>query len=245
MKHSEQWYSHRLDTEMRVVRWGHYGVPLLLFPTAGGDPEEVERFQLIERLQPFIQEGRLKVYSLDSLNGRTWLDHPSVAHRVWIHQQFDQYLRHEAVPWIYHDCQSGEVPILTAGASIGAFNALNSICRHPGIFCTAICMSGTFDIQRWLEGQWYDAFFYHSPLQFLPGLSGPQLQQLQRSRVILATGQGRYENPGESWNVAHLLGQKGVPNRVDLWGPQWDHEWDTWRAMLPHYVQEALQSLGQ
>ena len=33
--------------ETQVVRWGNYGLPLLLFPTAGGDAEEVERFYLI------------------------------------------------------------------------------------------------------------------------------------------------------------------------------------------------------
>ena len=29
---------------------------------------------------------------------------------------------------------------------------------------------------------------------------------------------GLHEAPGESWRVAHVLGSKGVPNRVDLWG---------------------------
>ena len=45
MKEKVSWYSHRLETEMPLVRYGHYGIPLLLFPTAGGDAEELERFQ--------------------------------------------------------------------------------------------------------------------------------------------------------------------------------------------------------
>jgi hypothetical protein len=25
---------------------------------------------------------------------------------------------------------------------------------------------------------------------------------------------------------------------VDNWGPQWPHEWHTWREMLPQYLRE-------
>ena len=32
---------------MTVARWGHWGAPVLLFPTAGGDAEEIERMQVI------------------------------------------------------------------------------------------------------------------------------------------------------------------------------------------------------
>jgi esterase/lipase superfamily enzyme len=240
MKHVDCWYSPRLQKDMHIVRWGHYGRPLLLFPTAGGDPEEVERFHLVNRLQPFIDEGRLKVYSIDSLNGRVWMTDPSIAHRVWVHKQFDEYVRQEVVPWIFHDCRTDFIEVFAAGASIGALNALSSVCRHPDIFRAAICISGTYDIQRWLEGQWIDDFYFVSPLQFVPGLSGHHLDQLRNCFVILATGQGRWEAPGESWKVARVLGQQGIPNRVDLWDHSWDHDWETWRHMLPQYVGELL-----
>ena len=29
-----------------------------------------------------------------------------------------------------------------------------------------------------------------------------------------------------------------IPNRVDQWGEEWDHDWPTWRAMLPLYLDE-------
>ena len=40
--------------------------------------------------------------------------------------------------------------------------------------------------------------------------------------------------------VAHVLGLRHVPNRVDLWGPQHDHDWPTWREMLPKYLDELV-----
>ncbi len=240
VKEKISWYSHRLESDFQVVRWGSYGLPLLLFPTAGGDAEEVERFFLIKQLEPFIHAGRLKVYSLDSINGRVMLTSKSVEHRIWMQKQFDEVVRNDVTALIYNDCRT-ELPIFTAGASIGAFNALNSLCRHPNIFSLAICMSGTYNLERWLEGRWFDEFYYQSPVHFIPGLNGgEQLDQLRSRMVILATGQGKNEDPGESWLVAHVLGQKGIPNRVDLWGNEWEHDWGTWRAMLPKYVEEYL-----
>ena len=50
---------------MTLARWGHYGVPVLVFPTAGGDAEEVERHHLVGHLWPgWSRTGRIKVYSL-------------------------------------------------------------------------------------------------------------------------------------------------------------------------------------
>jgi len=43
---------------------------------------------------------------------------------------------------------------------------------------------------------------------------------------------------GESWRMAKVLGAKGIPNRVDSWGPSWHHDWVTWREMLPKYLAE-------
>src|SRR5262245_35246951 len=57
----------------RLSRWGHYGTPLLLFPTAGGDFEEVERFHLIGAIAALVEAGRVKVFSLDGLAAHAWL----------------------------------------------------------------------------------------------------------------------------------------------------------------------------
>jgi esterase/lipase superfamily enzyme len=242
MKQTWTWYSARLKCETTMVRWGHFGVPLLLFPTAGGDAEEVERFFLVKTLEPFIHDGRIKVYSVDSVAGRTWLTNNSVAHCVWIQKQFDEYLVHEAVPNIYRDCQTEGLEMLVAGASIGAFNSLLAICRHPQIFRSAVCMSGTYDIAKWLQGQWFDEFHHLSPLHFVPHLPDDQKTSRLRERfIVLPTGQGAHEDPGESWRVAHVLGQKQIPNRVDLWDASWPHDWVTWRRMLPQYIDEMLE----
>ena len=40
---------------------------------------------------------------------------------------------------------------------------------------------------------------------------------------------GPLGEPGRSWRMAGVLGAKGIPNRVDPWGPEYDHDWPTWR----------------
>ena len=42
LKTSSKWFSHRVQQETQLVRWGTFGTPVLMFPTAGGDAEEIE-----------------------------------------------------------------------------------------------------------------------------------------------------------------------------------------------------------
>lgn len=239
---SSRWYSDRIRSWLTLSRWGHYGTPVLLFPTAGGDAHECERFQMIEALSPLLAAGRVKVYSVDSIAGAAWISgqhHP--LHCAWLQNRFDEAILHEVVAAIRDDCRTPDIEIVTAGASIGAFHAVASICRHPEVFRAAIGMSGTYDLSRWLYGHWSDDFYYSSPVHYLPGLgAGDQLHRLRSRFILLPTGQGRWEDPGETWKIAHVLGSRGVPNRVDLWGGEWDHDWPTWRAMLPHYLHELV-----
>lgn len=235
-KKIERWLSDRMRQEITLARWGHFGTPVLVFPTAGGDAEEIERHHLLGHLEPLIDAGRIKVYSCDSLAGRAMArGEGSVAYRAWLFNQFQQAVAKEVVPAIHAD--TGPLDVIVAGASIGAFNSLALICRWPEIFRTAICMSGTYDIERFLGG-FTDDLYFSSPLHFLPGLQGPSLEQLRRRFVVLASGTGPWEDIDSSWAAAKALGSKGVPNRVDDWGPKYEHDWPTWWAMLPTYLDQ-------
>ena len=234
-----RWHSQRLERDVQLVRWGHYGTPVLLFPTAGGDAEEVERFHLIRVLEPLISEGRIKVYSTDSVAGRAWIsgDH-GAEYCSRLQNRFDAFVYEEITPAIRTDCASEDIEIIATGASIGAFNAVATVCRHPDAYRMAIGMSGTYDLSKYLEGRMYSDFYFSSPVHYLPDLEGPQLERLRTRFILLPSGEGNWEDIGESWRLARILGARKVPNRVDPWGPQWHHEWETWREMLPKYLGE-------
>ena len=241
-KQKSTWHSERMRTEATLVRWGHFGRPVLLFPTAGGDCEEIERFHVIGALDALLGAGKIKVYSCDSVAGRVMLKQEgSPAHRMWMLNMFHQYVRHEVVPAIRMDCKADDVEIIVAGSSIGAFHAAAMVCRWPQIFSHALACSGTYDLLRFLgqpKPEPSDDFLVSSPLHFLPSLAGMHLDKLRTRFLLIPSGTGRAEDIGESWALARSLGAKGVPNRVDDWGPEWHHDWVTWRKMFPQYLEE-------
>jgi esterase/lipase superfamily enzyme len=239
VKTVERWYSERLQREIGVVRWGTSGRPVLIFPSAGGDAEEIERYGLVDACERLLAEGRVKLYSADSVAGQAMVTKEGPAgHRMWLLNQFHECVRREVVPAIHADLGGQEMDVIAGGASIGAFNAVAVLCRYPDVFAAAIGMSGSYRIERFYDEASSQDLYFSAPLQFLPGLDGPQLDLLRARFAILASGAGRWENVGESWQMASALGAKGIPNRVDNWGAEWDHEWTTWRAMLPQYLAE-------
>jgi esterase/lipase superfamily enzyme len=240
MKVTEHWWSDRMGQDLSLVRWGHYGVPVLLFPTAGGDAEEVERNQLVGRLAPMIDAGRIKVYSCDSAAGRAMAQKVGSSQwRMWLFNAYHQAVAEEIVPAIHAD-SNGPQPIVTAGASIGAFNAVAMVCRYPHLFSAAIGMSGTYAIEQFIDGPGTDDLYFSSPLRFVPGLEGDALETLRQRFILMASGTGAHEDVGESFAVAKVLGDKGIPNRVDDWGPGYVHDWPTWWEMLPRYLDDLV-----
>lgn len=224
-----------------VRRWGWWGTPVLLFPTAGGDAEECERMKMMVSLRPLLEAGRIKVYSCDSLGGQELTRKGrTTATFAKAQNEFDRFLADEMHAWIAADCEAkGPLEVVTMGASIGAYNAAAAVCRHPDLFSKAICLSGTYDLTKWLEPPYSTEYYFTSPMHFVVNLpEGPQLAALRRRFILLATGSGPWEEPQQSWRLAHVLGSKNVPNRVDDWGKDYDHNWPTWREMAPKYLSE-------
>lgn len=44
------------------------------------------------------------------------------------------------------------------------------------------------------------------------------------------------------WNVVHRLAEslrdKQIPHDLFVWGPQWPHDWPSWRAQAAHYLSD-------
>jgi esterase/lipase superfamily enzyme len=232
------WHSPILSQQMPIVSYGDRGRPILLFPTAAADFLENERFFLVKSVEPFIQQGRIRLFSIDSINRQAWMDRTlPVAEQARRQALYAAYVESEVVPFIRSACGSDQ-GIGTAGASFGAFHAANTLFRHPDLFDTLIAMSGFYDLgPDYLHGYSDDNCYYNNPAWFLPGLSGQYLELLrQRSRIIIVSGQGAYEAPDASRSLSEILGRKGIPHVLDLWGTDVNHDWPWWRKMLPHYV---------
>jgi esterase/lipase superfamily enzyme len=144
-KQAWTWTTPRLPQPARMVRWGHFGAPVLIFPTAGGDFEEIERFQLVAALGGLIDGGRIKVYSIDAVAARAWLAATtSVQECVSLEKSYDTFLYEEVLQRIRVDCKDDHLEPILAGASLGAATAVTTLCRHPDSFRAAIGLSGVY-----------------------------------------------------------------------------------------------------
>ena len=107
--HREQhhWFSPRLGREMNILVYGHYGQPIVVFPTSGGDEREYAGQGMIDALGHHIEAGRVKFYCVNSMNNESWYDkqaHPR--HRSWVQSMYDAYIAHEVAPFIQSHCQT-------------------------------------------------------------------------------------------------------------------------------------------
>jgi esterase/lipase superfamily enzyme len=237
-KQTTSWYSHRLHKEMPIAVYGYYGFALLLVPTAAADFLEYERFQLMDAISPFIDSGKVKVFSINSINNESWLNNEmEPKHKIIRHQQFNEYVYEEVIPFI-RTHTSHETPIIIAGASFGALHSMNLFLKRPDLLNGVIAMSGVYDLTEYTKGYYDEDVYFNSPQHYLPNLTDHNiLEQVRRSHHIhLFSGSGPYEDPNASRTFASLLYNKGINYELDIWGSEWPHDWSTWRHMLPHYL---------
>ena len=232
-----RWYSHRLGLDLGVVVHGHWGQPLLGFPTSAGDEFELEGQSMIGALADFIDGGKIKFYSINSINGLSFYNkgaHPF--HRSYVQSVFDSYLREEVVPFIWDNCR-GQVAISTMGASFGAYHAANSLFRHPDVIKRCFAMSGVYDVSSFMDGLYDDNFYFNNPSDYLRTLSDPwYYEQYHTCDIHIATGHGPYENARPSYEFSGLLAGKGIPHHLDDWGDMGGHDWPYWVHQMRHYI---------
>ena len=232
------WYSPALGKDMPIVSYGHYGFALLLIPTAAADYLEYERFQLIDALAPLINAGKLRVFSIDSMNKESWMNNEMVPeHKAIRHNQFNEYVFNEVVPFI-RNTTSGDTMIYTCGASFGALHAMNLFLKRPDIINGVISMSGVYNLTEYTKGFFDDQVYYNSPEHYMPNLTDEwYLNKIRASHHIhIYTGSGAFEDPEAGKRFAGILFNKGIWYDLDVWGEDITHDWPTWRTMLPYII---------
>jgi esterase/lipase superfamily enzyme len=232
-----RWHSPRLGLELGVVAYGHWGPPLMGFPTSAGDEWELEGQSMVGALAEFIDAGRIKFYTVNSINGLSFYNqgaHPF--HRSYVQSVFDSYLREEVVPFIWDNCQS-RVGIATMGTSFGAYHAANALFKHPDIFKRCFAMSGVYDLRNFMDGMYDDNFYFNNPVDYLANLSDSwYYEQLASCDIHLITGTGLWEHSGPTYRLSEVLASRGIRHSVDNWGPEGGHDWPYWKHQMREYV---------
>jgi esterase/lipase superfamily enzyme len=234
------WYSHRLGRELGVVVYGHYGPPMIAFPTTGGDEYEYERQDVIGTIASFIEAGRVKVFCVNTNHRDSFGSHAHPRHRSYMQACYDDYIVHEVVPFVRSHCRTWDVPIWTFGASLGAYHAVNTLLKHPDIVKRCFALSGVYDMKRFMGGDYDDNFYFNNPVDYAANLGDPaMLHHLSSCDIHLATGTGAWEHPEEAYRLSGILRSRGVPHHLDDWGPQGGHDWPYWRNQIWNYLAQA------
>ena len=178
----DSWYSPALQKDMPIVTYGDYGFALLLVPTAAADYLEYERFQMMEILAPYIESGKVKVFSINSINNESWLNNEMAgAHKAIRHNQFNEYVFNEVVPYIRTNT-SEDTHIITCGASFGALHSMNLFLKRPDIINGVIAMSGVYDLSEYTKGYYDEQVYFNSPMHYIPNLTDHNTLELIRDR---------------------------------------------------------------
>ena len=224
-----------------LLVYGHWGKPLLVFPSQQGRAWDYENNGMIGVLSHLIEAARLKVYCVDSYDAGTWDRHDlPLEERARLHGSYEDWIVNHIAPWIHADC-GGFTEIMTTGCSFGAYHAVNIALKRADLFPLAIGLSGVYDVSAVGWGDRGDAVYFNNPMDYVTQLHGDHLEWL-RSRVslLLVCGQGQWEDTTGSLEstkaFAGVLGSKGIRHEMDLWGHDVPHDWPSWRNQIAHHI---------
>jgi esterase/lipase superfamily enzyme len=242
VRHTDLW-SPAINNNGTVIRYGHYGRPVLVFPSEQGKAYDFADNGMVGEVADLIDAGRVKLYCVDSYDAASWAarDQP-LEERGRRHGAYESWIVDQVVPFIADDSGGTPGDIATVGVSMGAFHALNFGVKRADLFPLAICLSGNYDPASWQGwGERGDALYFNNPADYLQHLDGDHLDWLRsRLSVLLVCGQGQWEDTTGSLastrHVAGLLAAKGIRHELDLWGYDVPHDWPSWRAQWAHHL---------
>src|SRR6478609_7131120 len=105
-----------------LIAYGHYGRPVLVFPSEQGRAGDFETNGMIGAVADLIDAGRVKIYCVDSADAWTWSDRSiPLEERARRHGRYENWIVADVVPWIARDCD-GAGDVITVGASLGAYH---------------------------------------------------------------------------------------------------------------------------
>jgi len=240
--HTVELHSPAIGAAGSVVCYGHYGRPVLVFPSEQGRAVDFANNGMVGAVEGLVEAGRVKLYCVDSYDGSSWAakDLP-LEERARRHGAYESWITDQVVPHIRDD-SGGAGDIATTGCSMGAFHALNFALKRADLFPLAMCFSGNYDPSAWDGwGERGDATYFNNPPDYVAHLGGDHLDWLRgRLSVLLVCGQGQWEDTTGSLEstrrMAGVLGEKGIRHELDLWGHDVPHDWPSWRAQFAHHM---------
>ncbi len=244
LRRYEKIYSPAIGRDMQVLAYGHYGAPLIAFPSGGGQFYDFENNGMIDAIAGWIEGGKVKIYCPEGLDHETWLNHGAdPGWRAYRHNHYQDFIVSNLVPAIRHDCATPDIKIGVTGCSLGAYHAVNFALKFPDIFHYALCMSGRYEISQVAGGTDGMDLYFNNPLAYVQHMHGDALEHVRRNtHLIMVCGQGAWEGQclHDTHRLADLFVEKGISHERDIWGHDVEHHWYWWRKQIAHHFSRAF-----
>ncbi len=232
--------SQAMGRRIHLWRFGNFGAPVLVFPSASGMAHEWDANGMIQAVEPLIVSGKIKLYCVESNVAEAWTrKETDPAWRMTRHMAYEKFVIEELVPFIREDCRTPTIPIAATGVSMGAFYSINAALKFPETFRYALCMSGRYDMTWLTEGWTNQDLYFNNPVAYVPNMNGDVLEAVRRNTFIaLVCGRGAWEggNIEATEQMAAILAAKDVPHILEMWGRDSAHSWEWWQKQVAYHL---------
>lgn len=178
-----------------VVVHGHYGRPVLWFPSEAGSPHDFVTNGMLDAVRGDVDGGRIKIFCVPSYDAESWsASWKPLRDRALAHLAYESWILERVLPLIVAHC-AGRTDVATAGTSLGAFHAALFALRHAHLFPHAVGLSGNYDPRSW-SGWGSTPTISTSPIRWS---SSPA------SAVTISTTCGRWS--GSPWSSGRVSGR--------------------------------------
>ena len=226
-----KYYSNTLEKDMNLEITGHWGYPILMFPSSGGKYTQNFDFGLNSSVSKFVEEGRVKLYNIESIDMLSFYD-DDMPSEIKIHnyELYMQFIQTELIPYIQNECNTDRIGV--AGVSFGGFHASNTAFRFPDLVSHLFSMSGVYNIRNFVPDSEDMRVYFNCPDEFMVNEEGWKYNHMN---IVLSTSDQDSCKP-KNLNMAGILDAKGI----DYWYDEkkWiNHDWPLWKMVFPEYLE--------
>ena len=229
--------SDNLGHPMEMLVYGTSGKPMIVFPSQEGRFFDYENFGMIDTLAPFIEEGKIQVYCVDSLDHESWFSQADPAYRASRAKDYDLAISQDVIAHIKKDGHK-DAGVIVHGCSFGAFHTVNEFLKNPDLIDCGIALSGCYSVEFTMPGFVNDDVYFNDPARYSAGLKDSKIaKKFADNLLIVCSGQGAWEEwIGEATDLCRNLHDADIPVILDLWGYDVNHDWPWWKKMIIYFL---------
>ncbi|QCX01992.1 esterase [Aggregatimonas sangjinii] len=224
------YFSNVLSRNINVEVTGHWGHPILMFPSSGGQYTQNTDFGLVGSVMHHVEAGRVKLYNVETIDMMSFYDdNMNSEMKIHNYELYMQFLKEEMIPYIQKECNTHRIGV--AGVSFGGFHAANTAFRFPDVISHLIAMSAAFNIRNMTPLSDDMRIYYNCPDEFMRHEEAWKYNHIQ---IVLGTS---------DWDIcldknkymSGILNEKGINHWYDE--KKWvEHDWPLWKMAFPEYL---------